>query len=96
MVNLSSAEIKQRIANKQIKLNDAPIPIDIWRTLKLETVEPLGNFISNHPECNAILRLGKIYDVDCLADCNSPKLQKIFKGKAILRISKKDVFVINC
>lgn len=96
MVNISSAEIKQRIANRQIKLNDEPITIDIWRTLKLETAEPLGDFIANHPNCGVILRLGKIYDVDCLADCNSPKLQKIFKGKSILRISKKEVFVINC
>lgn len=96
MVNLSSAEIKQRIANRQIKLNDEPITIDIWRTLKLETVDPLGGFIANHPKCSVILRLGKIYDADCLADTNSPKLREIFNGKSILRISKKEVFVINC
>lgn len=96
MISIPTSELKQRIGNKQIRLNDEPITIDNWRTLKLETAEPLGDFISSHPECDVILRLGKIYDVDCLADCNSPKLQEVFGGKGILRISKKEVFVINC
>lgn len=102
---IPAAELRQRIANKQIRLNDDPIDIVTYRQLDLESAEELGewlyNFFSNQyklfsSEEQDIIRLMlNIFDSSVWADCNSTLLKHIFKGKAILQISKKQKFVIN-
>ena len=101
MISIPTTELKQRFANKQVRLNDEPITIDIWRTLKLDTAIEYGdwlfNTITKNPEFKQTLSICRMmWEPDQMADTNSPKLQKIFNGKAILRLSKKEVFVIDC
>ena len=92
---IPASELRQRFANKQIKLNDDVIDMTTYRQLDLESAIPIEDWLVNNPNLSTIERLSKLYSIDVMADCNSPILQEIFKGKAILRLSKKDIFIIN-
>ena len=94
-LQIPASELRNRIANKQIRLNDEPIGLQTYRQLNLESAVELGEWLFNHPDFSTIARLSNIYSVEVMADCNCIILQEIFKGKAILQISKKYKFIIN-
>lgn len=93
-----SNELKSRIKSGLIKLNGDPITFDQFKGLNLESGVPLGDFLfdkmSKHKGTfNMARNLG--FEVDVWADTNMKSLQEIFAGKAILRLSKKDVYLID-
>ncbi len=95
MITIPTSELKSRLNSGQIKLNGEPITLPQYRELTLDSAIEFGEWLNNHPEFNTIQRLSKIYDVDILCDTNSPVLQRIFLGKGLLRLSKKEIYIIN-
>lgn len=94
---IPAAELRQRIANKQIRLNDNPIDIVTYRQLDLESAEELGEWLfqTHNSRDETIDILLKMYKPEVWADNNCPKLMEHFRNKAILQISKKQKFIIN-
>lgn len=90
-LQIPASELRQRIANKQIRLNDEAIDLLTYRQLDLESAMDLGEWLfqTYHLRNETISGLLKIYEPEIWADNNSPKLMEYFKGKAILRISKQ-------
>lgn len=96
-------EVKNRIKSGQIRLNDDLIDFNTFRGLKLDTAVDLGEWLYDrltkdksgeaHKALDIVSLLG--FEPEVLADTNVPILQKFFKGKAILRMSKKELFVID-
>lgn len=94
---IPASELRQRIANKQIKLNDNPIDIQTYRSLDLESGIDLGEWLfqTHNLRDETINVLLKIYEPEVWTDNNCPKLMEYFKGKAILQISKRQKFIID-
>ncbi len=92
----SSKEIKARIANKQVKLDGETITFDQYKNLDLNSAVHLGDYLYKHATPQ-IINLYKILGIDSddIATTNIPALKQIFKNKQILRLSKKDLFVLN-
>lgn len=91
----TASELRSRLSNRQVTLNG-----DIITNIPdVETtqVEPLGDWLVKLPT-ETLIRVGllaKIYDIDTLADCNSQGAQEIFANTAIIRISKKQVYIFT-
>lgn len=96
-IQITSAEIKARINNKQVLLNGDPIDITQYRLLNLESAVDLGTWLTQpkHPNFGKIILLAQIYPLDVMPVCNCKLLQQSFEGVSILRLSKKEVFVIR-
>ena len=96
-LQIPAAELRQRIANKQIRLNDEPIGLQTYRVLNLESAEELGEWLfqTHNSRDETIDILLRIYESEVWADNNCPKLMEYFKGKGILQISKKQKFIID-
>ena len=99
-LQIPASELRNRIANKQIRLNDDPIDIVTYRQLNLESAQELGEWLFQTADTRdeMIHNLLKAYDFEVWADNNSPILMEYFKGKAILRVSKQKyhgTFIIN-
>ena len=92
---IPAQELRQRIANKQIRLNDETIDLQTYRVLNLESAEELGEWLFHNSRDETIDILLKMYESEVWADNNCPKLMEYFKGKAILQISKKQKFIID-
>ena len=94
---IPAQELRQRIANKQIRLNDDPIDLQTYRQLDLESAEELGEWLfqTHNSRDETIDILLKMYESEVWADNNCPKLMEYFKGKGILQISKKQKFIID-
>ena len=94
---IPAQELRQRIANKQIRLNDDPIDLQTYRVLNLESAQELGEWLfqTHNSRDETIDILLKMYEPEVWADNNCPKLMKYFKNKAILQISKKQKFIID-
>jgi len=92
-----SSEIKSRIKSGQIRLNGDPISIETYRSLKLESAIDLGEWVFQNAEHLPVFELAKRigFDIEVLADTNMKSLKKIFDGKSILRLSKKELYVID-
>lgn len=88
---IPASELRNRIANKQIRLNDDPIDLQTYRSLDLESAVDIGEWLFQTADTRdeMIHNLLKAYDFEVWADNNSPILMEYFKGKAILRISKQ-------
>jgi hypothetical protein len=94
---IPASELRNRIANKQIRLNDDPIDLQTYRILNLESAVDLGewlfqNYASRDETIDILLRM---YEPEVWADNNCPKLMEHFRNKAILQISKKQKFIID-
>jgi len=99
----TNKEIKVRIANGQIRLNDDLINFNTFRELKIDTAEELGNWLYLQLSKDKTGSVSKTLDMahilgfepEVMADTNFSPLQKLFKGKAILRMSKREWYVID-
>jgi len=94
---IPASELRNRIANKQIRLNDDPIDLQTYRILNLESAEELGEWLfqTHNSRDETIDILLKMYEPEVWADNNCPKLMEHFRNKAILQISKKQKFIID-
>ena len=92
---IPAQELRQRIANKQIRLNDETIDLQTYRVLNLESAEELGEWLFHNSRDETIDILLRMYEPQVWADNNCPKLMEHFRNKAILQISKKQKFIID-
>jgi len=94
---IPASELRNRIANKQIRLNDDPIDLQTYRQLDLESAQELGEWLfqTHDSKDETIDILLRMYEPEVWADNNCPKLMEHFRNKAILQISKKQKFIID-
>lgn len=92
----NTKELKARFTNKQIKLDGEVISIDQFKQLNLDGAISLPDFLCQQTDLH-LIGLCKILGVeaDDMATSNIPKLNAVFSGKQILRMSKREFFVLN-
>ena len=99
---LKSNEIKQRFNNRQILLFGEKLLTDLELDTKLDEdrnpiLTSMGNFLFNLIKENpSLIPILKILDLESIPISNlGNNIKDIFKNKIILRISKKDIYVIE-
>lgn len=99
----TNKEIKNRISRGQIRLNDDLIDFNKFRELKLDTAVEFGDWLYDRLSNDIDGSVSKCLDMshilgfkpEVMADTNFPPLQKLFRGKAIITMAKREWYVID-
>ena len=91
-LGLPARECKTRISNSQITIDGEPMPIDFFKTSMIANGFDAGDFIFYNIEKFSDISFFNIIDI---FTCDLSFVRKRFEGLALLKVSKKHLYIIQ-